>query len=125
MNVKNIGNDTEKMLLELLQDKGYWCHLFAYNKNGQPCDIIAIKDNEAWLIDAKHCEGKRFNFNRIEPNQRNCFKYAKSCGNNKTGFAIYFEETNKWRWLSYNDLEAYMRFNMKSVNESECEELSL
>ena len=122
---KIIGNDTEKLLLELLKSKGYWCHLFAYNKNGQPCDIVAIRDNVAILIDVKHCDSARFNFSRIEPNQRNCFKYADFCGNDNLGFAIYFQKTKHWKWLSNDKVRRLEQLGFKSASEKECEELPL
>lgn len=98
---KKIGNDYENMFLKKLQSNGWWCHLFAYNKNGQPCDVIAVKDNIAWFIDVKHCEEKRFNFSNIQPNQLTCFEYANKCGNEHTGFAIYSTIYDKWLWLPY------------------------
>lgn len=45
-NNKKIGNKYELEFLKILKMNGYWCHLFAYNKNGQPCDIIGVKDDE-------------------------------------------------------------------------------
>ena len=70
-NVKKIGNKFEKKLVDLLQSKNYWVHLFAYNQAGQPCDIVCLKQNIGYLIDVKHCENDIFYFSRIEPNQYN------------------------------------------------------
>ncbi len=125
MEIKKIGNDTEQVALKILQEKGYWCHLLSYNKNGQPCDIIAVKNNVATFIDVKHCSEKRFAFKNIQPNQRTCFEYNEECGNTKTGFMIYFEQSNTWRWLSYECLCDFETYGFKSVNEQDCECLPL
>lgn len=120
---KKLGNEFESKLLKILQDKGYWCHLFAYSKNGQPCDVVAIKDDIPILLDVKHCASDRFSFSHIQPNQITCFKYAKSCGITYTGFAIYFELQNSWRWLSYQLLEEMLLKGLKSVKYDELREL--
>lgn len=104
--IKKIGNDCEKEALKLIHDKGYWCHLFAYNTNGQPCDIIALKDNEVLLIDVKHCCEDRFSYSNIQPNQLSCFSYALSKTKSAIcGFLIYFEKYNSWKFLNYKMIE--------------------
>lgn len=105
-NIKKIGNEYEKKLLDFLKEKNYWVHLFSYNKDGQPCDVICIKNNIAFLIDVKHCENDVFYFSRVESNQYNCFLYASQCGNDydNLGFAIYCEKTQDFRWLSFKML---------------------
>lgn len=115
MKQKRIGDTTEQKCLDLLQAKGYWCHLFAYNKNGQPCDIVAIKKNQAWLIDVKHCDGDRFAFSRIEPNQRNCFEYNLSLGNSNLGFMVYYEKYGKFNWISYTFIKSLELVGEKSI----------
>lgn len=102
-NQKKIGNKYEKELCNLLQANGYWCHLFEYNSNGQPCDVVALKEDKSFLIDVKHCEGDIFYFSRIEPNQKTCFEYAsKICKIKNVGFAIYFDNKEKFYWLPYH-----------------------
>lgn len=101
-NNKKIGNNTETLILNKLKEAGYWCHLFAYNVYGQPCDIIALKDNVSFLIDAKHCSTDRFNFGNIEPNQLTCFAYARHCGVKHLGFAVFFEKIGELKWLPYD-----------------------
>ena len=114
-NVKRIGNEFEKKLCELFGSKGYWCHNFSYDVNGQPCDIIALKNNSSWLIDVKHCVGNTFSFSRIEANQKGCFKYASSVGVGRVGFAIWFETLQEFRWMSYDLYENFKKQNVKSV----------
>lgn len=107
---KKIGNKYEVELARLLQKKGYWCHILEYNKNGQPCDIVAIKGDKSFLIDVKHCSTDRFQFNRIEPNQKTCFEYAsKVCGVKNVGFALYFDNEQKFFWLPYETVQNSVR----------------
>lgn len=113
---KKIGNNYEQLALKKLQQQGWWCHLFSYNKNGQPCDIIACKDNKVMLIDVKHCNSKTFSFNRLEVNQRNCFKYFQMCGNSECYLMIYFEQEKDFYMLSFNDLLKAEQTGDKSVN---------
>lgn len=112
---KKIGNDYEQLFLKKLQKSGFWCHLFAYNKNGQPCDIIACKNNTAYLIDVKHCEEDRFDFKNVQANQLTCFEYALKCGNANTGFAVWFENQANWYYLPYVDLKKFMDEGKKSI----------
>lgn len=117
---KQIGNDYESKLIELLAKNGWWCHLFAYKPEGQPCDVIALKDNQYMLIDVKHCSAKRFPFKDIQTNQKNCFKLATQKGNTNNGFAIYFEQTKEWRWLDYSDFAKMEQEGYKSVCPLDC-----
>lgn len=77
---KALGNATEKKVLEWLKANGFWAHLMLQGANGQPCDIIAVKNGQATLIDAKHCKSRRFALSRIEANQATSFDYAKKFG---------------------------------------------
>lgn len=113
---KKIGNEYEGLFVKLMQKKGYWCHIFAYNKNGQPCDVIAVKNNRPHFIDVKHCEENRFDFKNIQPNQITCYEYNEQCGNGNTGFAVWFEKQGKWFWLPYSYLKVLMNNNVKSVH---------
>ena len=67
---KKIGNDFEREFAELLFEHGFWVHVFAQNKDGQPADIIAVKNKKAYLIDCKVCSTKKgFDISRMEENQ--------------------------------------------------------
>lgn len=93
MTNKNIGNATEKKACVLLASKGYWCHRLTQSEQGQPCDIVAISRSRAILLDAKHCDHPYLPTERIESNQRTCFKYASSLGV-ECGFVC--EYLDKW-----------------------------
>ena len=47
------------------------------DKNGQPCDVIAINGEKTILLDVKHCDRNRFYMTRVEPNQKTCFDDEK------------------------------------------------
>lgn len=66
---RKIGNDLERKVALILSDNGYWVHNFNLGRNGQPVDIIAVKDRNAIIIEVKHCEYPYFDTNRIEENQ--------------------------------------------------------
>ena len=110
-----IGSRYESVLIELLSKNGWWCHLFAYKPEGQPCDVVAIRNNIGILLDVKHCSAKRFPFTDIRPNQKTCFSLAKQKGNKILGFAIFFEVEQTWRWLSYDKLVKMEEQGAKSV----------
>ena len=45
---KIIGNLYEGKLIDMLVKNGWWCHLFAYKPEGQPCDVIALKVGDSY-----------------------------------------------------------------------------
>lgn len=120
---KKIGNDYERKFLEYLQGNGYWCHLFSYNKNGQPCDVIACKNDTSHLVDVKHCDEDRFDFKNVQSNQLTCFEYALECGNKNTGFAVWFENQGKWFYLPYLYLKQLMEEGKKSIRYENLKEI--
>ena len=120
---KTIGNEYEKKFTEYLQRNGYWCHIFSYNTNGQPCDVVAVRNNIAYLIDVKHCEENRFSFDKIQPNQITCFEYNLQCGNRNTGFAIWFEMQRKWYFLTYRVYKEYVSKGQKSIHWANLDDL--
>ena len=73
----DLGKKFEEELCWYLSNNKYYV---IYNEKGiegsQPCDVIAIKNNIATLIECKNLENKSgiFNFNRIEANQFLAYK---------------------------------------------------
>ena len=122
MNEK-IGNYTEEKMINILSQKGYWCHRFAHNKNGQPCDIIALKNDTSVLIDVKHCDSQKFEFRNIRENQETCFELAKQMNNKNTGFAIYFEFKASFRRLSYEKYVFFKKQKKNKIEYDECERM--
>jgi Holliday junction resolvase len=89
---KKIGNDFEREFCELLAAEGFWVHNLAMNSAGQPADVIAVRNGEAFLIDCKHCTGKGFDLRRIEENQQFAMKLWEERGNGVGWFALKVKE---------------------------------
>ena len=91
MSNKKLGNQFEAELCEILAKEGFWCHNLAQNSAGQPADVIAVKDGEAFLIDCKVCSQGKFQYSRIEENQDLSMELWKDCGNGVGWFALKFD----------------------------------
>ena len=92
MTNKKIGNDFESELCELLATQGFWAHNFAQNQDGQPADVIAVKNKKAYLIDCKVCSTRKgFDLSRMEDNQDLSMELWKGCGNGEGWFAVKLE----------------------------------
>ena len=116
---KKLGNDFEQELCEILADAGYWVHNFANRKNGQPADIIAVRNERSYLIDAKDCQNDRFEFRRIEDNQHMAMRCWEICGNNQGLFAL---KTSKGVYmLTYGIVQVLEMADIKSLNMHEIE----
>ena len=111
---KKLGNDFEKELSEILYDAGYWVHLLNQNKNGQPADIIAVKNRMAFLIDAKVCTYEVFQFRRIEDNQQLAMDMWIECGNITPYFAL--KARNEIYMVSYEIINGLRIKGKKQLN---------
>ena len=111
---KKLGNDFEKELSEILYDAGYWVHLLNQNKNGQPADIIAVKNRMAFLIDAKVCTYEVFPFRRIEDNQHLAMDMWIECGNIEPYFALKCR--NEIYMVDYNAINRLKMQGKKQIN---------
>ena len=111
---KKLGNDFEKELCQILADAGYWVHNFANRKNGQPADIIAVKNGEAYLIDAKVCMYEVFPFRRIEENQHLSMDMWIDCGNIEPYFAL--KARNEIYMVAYTTVMELIRNGKKQLN---------
>lgn len=92
MSNRKLGNNFEQQLCEILFENGFWVHNLAQNKSGQPADIIAVKYNKAFLIDAKICSNSTFSLSRIEENQHTAMQLWEKCGNSSAWFALLIDE---------------------------------
>lgn len=89
---KKIGNDFETELCEILGKHGFWAHNMAQKAEGQPADVIAVKNKLAHLIDCKVCTNNRFSISRIEENQSLAMDIWDMCGNGDGCFALKVED---------------------------------
>ena len=114
MNNKQAGNNFEREFCEQLADDGFWAHFMGGSKNGQPADIIAVKNEIAYLIDAKDCKNDVFEFRRIEDNQDMAMIKWEMCGNNQGLFAL---NTSKGVYmLRYGVVQTLQCLGMKQLN---------
>ena len=116
-NNKYLGNKFEKELSEILYNAGYWVHLLNQNKNGQPADIIAVKNKKAYLIDAKVCSLEKFAFKRVEENQHLSMQMFIDCGNTTPYFAL--KARNEIYMLSYKTIRDLIKQGKKQLNFAE------
>ena len=93
MSNRSLGENFEQELAEILFNNGYWVHRLKQNADGQPADIIAVKNRHAYLIDAKVCGNGYFDCNRIEPNQELAMRMWKNCGNQTGWFALKYDDS--------------------------------
>ena len=114
MNNKQAGDRFERDFCERLAGDGFWAHFMGGNKNGQPADIIAVKNEIAYLIDAKDCKNDVFEFRRIEDNQDTSMIKWEMCGNNQGLFAL---NTSKGVYmLQYGVVQALQCMGLKKLN---------
>ena len=111
---KKLGNDFEQELCQILADAGYWTHNFANRKNGQPADIIAVKNSKAYLIDAKVCTYETFPFRRIEDNQHLSMDMWIECGNIEPYFAL--KARNEVYMVAYTTIMDLIHKGKKQLN---------
>lgn len=94
-NRKN-GNAFERELCKILADNGFWVHNMAQNAQGQPFDVLAVKNGHPYGIDCKLCEHDTFSLDRIESNQDSAMRKWQDCGNGKGWFAIKISTGSIW-----------------------------
>lgn len=88
MSNKKLGNSFETDFCQLLFQHGFWVHNFVQSKDGQPADVIAVKNGKSYLIDCKVCSNNYFNLGRMEENQINAMTLWEDVGNGNGLFAI-------------------------------------
>lgn len=114
MNNKQAGNNFEREFCEQLARDKFWAHFMGGSKNGQPADIVAVRNEHAYLIDAKDCQNDRFVLSRIENNQDMAMRYWEMCGNNQGIFAL---NTSKGVYmLRYGVAQVLEIAGIKSLN---------
>ena len=114
---KKTGTDFEQEVCRILALRGYWVHNFANRKNGQPADIIAIKDGVACLIDAKVCSSGTFKTSRIEENQILSMKRWFACGNRAVMFWLQLPDKTISCIMLENEQELDALLQRKTLRE--------
>lgn len=123
MTNSKIGATYEELASRILVKHGYWAHIIQKSVHGQPVDIVAAKkkDNSdvVYLLDVKHVRESTPSFvlSRIEANQFASLQFAAEFARlDRLGFAIYFERTQEWYWLPYEQAYELYKQNVKSIN---------
>ena len=124
-----LGNETEEEVAKFFKKNGFWSYITPKKVSGQPVDIIAIKGNVSWLVDAKHLSIKdksSFPFSRIEANQVDSLTYARNfSGVKNLGFVICLEnDYSKFFFLSYDKYLEIEQSGRKSAKISELQDLA-
>ena len=118
MNNKITGNHYESELCDRLSDYGFWAHNLAQNQHGQPADVLAVRNNVAYLIDCKDCEDNKFPLSRIEPNQEAAMTLWDLCGNSHAYFALRLTSRVTYM-VSFRTLNLLDQLGKKSLSEEE------
>lgn len=85
------GRDFENEFAVILKTNGFWVKLLATG-TGQPCDIVAVRNNCAYFFECKTTDTDVFSFKGLRPNQRTAYEYITSHGNNLYFVAIKFPQ---------------------------------
>lgn len=116
MNNKSAGTAFEREFAELLAEKGFWVHRLQDNQNGQPFDIIAVKNGRAYAFDCKDCAGRSFPLSRIEENQRMAMERWEECGNGTGYFAVHFIASGT-HILPFKEITYHMKCGIRILPE--------
>lgn len=92
MSNKSTGTAFEREFAQIFADRGFWVHCLRDNANGQPFDLVAVRNNIAYAFDCKECRGNVFRLSRLEENQDNAMALWAETGNQFSFFAIRFGE---------------------------------
>ena len=86
----------EKEVIEHYRSDG-WMAIFIPKSpdGGQPCDIIALKDEEAILIECKVCTTDSLYLGRIEDNQLATMRLAEKTGNSGRIYVKHMSKNGK------------------------------
>ncbi len=123
MNNKKLGNAFEQELSNMLFQKGFWVHNFANKTNGQPADIIACKNRQSFLIDAKACTHDIYDTRRIEENQKNSMFLWEHCGNGTGFFALKLSDKSIYM-IDHNTM-LLARQHKKTLNREDIIEMGI
>lgn len=118
---KKIGNNSEEIVAVALQKQNYWVLRIPPNSNGQPADIIAIRNGVPYLLEIKHVEGKSFKLSRIEPNQIHALNYFELFGGKS--WVIFVLDDNSMYMLSWKSVEMMILNNWRKIEREYIKEI--
>lgn len=105
---KKEGNKFETEFCELLASHHIWAHNMAQNQAGQPADIIAVRNQKAYLIDCKLISNnsKTFPLSRIEDNQHLSMELWSELGNGEGWFALKYKSSDEIYMIPHISMKA-------------------
>lgn len=124
MSNKSKGTEFEKFFGGILAHNGFWAHVLADNRNGQPFDVIATKDNVPYAFDCKECESDRFQLSRMEANQISAMERWIETGNDNAFFVIKFCKTYNIYVIPFKELNVRRLAGITSITEEAIKEIS-
>lgn len=120
-----VGQDFEHEFCEMLYDNGFWVHFIERKKSGsQPFDIIASKNNIAFVFDAKTNSGNLFRLSRIEENQIESMTLFNDRGN-KNSFIVIKKDDCDIYIIPFSLVLNEIENNSKSLKLSELNEYKI
>ena len=117
MSNKSKGTAFEKEFAQIFAERGFWVHCLRDNANGQPFDLIAVRNNTAFAFDCKECQGSVFRLSRVEENQDNAMTLWTETGNRFSFFAIRLN--GKIYLIPYRMLMILKGNGVKQLKETE------
>lgn len=118
-NIKT-GTQAEQAVANYISKKGYWVGDFNKSSSGsQPFDQIALTHNTTLTYDVKHCIDDRFDFVRVEENQKLALGFIHNELYNdkiKAGFVLVYNDM--FKFLSYFRYQEMINKGFKSVQVS-------
>lgn len=122
-NIKT-GTQAEVFVAQELSIRGAWVGDFNKSNTGsQPFDQVAITSNYTWCYDVKHCNVDRFDFVRVEDNQRLSLSYIHGLDNVNVivGFTLVYKE--EIFFLTYYNLLQLIAEGRKSIKITSLENM--
>lgn len=121
---KKEGTEFEVKLKDLFYENGYWVHLFQQNQAGQPCDLIAVKGVDAFVIDAKDCKSGRFPLTRVEENQFLSMSRWLERTQHEAFFALQLPDDEEVYFIPFKTICNCLDNNVRSLNSEAIKECS-
>lgn len=118
MSNRSEGNAFERIFCEKLSRAGFWAHNMAQRAEGQPADVLAVRNDIAYLIDCKVCEKDFFRIDRMEENQESSMSLWRSCGNRGAYFAVRLSDGSTYMVPFRHVMEA-KRKGVKSLKRKD------
>ena len=116
---KREGTRFENRLKDMFYEHGFWVHLFQQNQAGQPCDLIAVKGEKAYIIDAKDCKSGRFPLSRVEENQFLSMTRWLDRTRHQAWFAFQLPDDEEVYFISFQTICSLLADDISSLNSED------